>query len=146
MKARELLISRTQKYVKREMEDLESIILGIKQPKGHVHLHIDAPITREEIEEAAQYDKNERYAKMRFAVDRRVIQGYKLWKTNYMAYDWVNDTTMYADHYDAADMEAFREYIAGQLKLVETTLDQKELLDILLHIYSNPVLNKQKFI
>ena len=74
MKARELLISRTQKYVKREMEDLESIILGIKQPKGNVHLHIDAPITREEIEEAAQYDKNERYTKMRYAVDRRVIQ------------------------------------------------------------------------
>lgn len=146
MKARELLISRSQKYVKREMEDLESIILGIKQPKGHVHLNIDAPITREEIEEAARYDKNERYAKMRYAVDRRVIQGYKLWKTNYMAYDWVNDTTMYADHYDAADMEAFREYIAGQLKLVETTLDQKELQDILLHIYSNPVANKQKFV
>ncbi len=146
MKARELLISRSQKYVKREMEDLESIILGIKQPKGHVHLNIDAPITREEIEEAAQFDKNERYAKMRYAVDRRVIQGYKLWKTNYMAYDWVNDTTMYADHYDAADMEAFREYIAGQLKLVETTLDQAELQDILLHIYSNPVANKQKFV
>ena len=146
MKARELLISRSQKYVKREMEDLESIILGIKQPKGHVHLNIDAPITREEIEEAAQFDKNERYAKMRYAVDRRVIQGYKLWKTNYMAYDWVNATTMYADHYDAADMEAFREYIAGQLKLVETTLDQAELQDILLHIYSNPVANKQKFV
>ena len=76
----------------------------------------------------------------------RVIQGYKLWKTNYMAYDWVNATTMYADHYDAADMEAFREYIAGQLKLVETTLDQAELQDILLHIYSNPVANKQKFV
>ena len=127
MKARELLISRSQKYVKREM-------------------NIDAPITREEIEEAAQFDKNERYAKMRYAVDRRVIQGYKLWKTNYMAYDWVNATTMYADHYDAADMEAFREYIAGQLKLVETTLDQAELQDILLHIYSNPVANKQKFV
>ena len=40
MKARELLISRTQKYVKGETEDLESIMTGIRQPKGHVHLTI----------------------------------------------------------------------------------------------------------
>ena len=146
MKARELLISRTQKYVKRELEDLESIILGIKQQKGNVHMNIDTPITEQEIVEAAEFDKNDRYKKMRYAVDRRVIQGYKLWKTNYMAYDWVNNTTKYADHYDKADLEAFQEYVAGQLKLVETTLDQKELKDIFLHIYSNPVLNKENFI
>ena len=146
MKAREVLISRTQKYVKRELEDLESIILGIKQQKGNVHMNIDTPITEQEIIEAAECDKNDRYKKMRYAVDRRVIQGYKLWKTNYMAYDWVNNTTKYADHYDKADLEAFQDYVAGQLKLVETTLDQKELKDIFLHIYSNPVLNKENFV
>ena len=146
MKAREVLISRTQKYVKRELEDLESIILGIKQQKGNVHMNIDTPITEQEIVEAAECDKNDRYKKMRYAVDRRVIQGYKLWKTNYMAYDWVNNTTKYADHYDKADLKAFQEYVAGQLKLVETTLDQKELKDIFLHIYSNPVLNKENFV
>ena len=146
MKAREVLISRTQKYVKRELEDLESIIMGIKQQKGNVHMNIDTPITEEEIIEAAECDKNDRYKKMRYAVDRRVIQGYKLWKTNYMAFDWVNNTTKYSDHYDKADMEGFKEYIAGQMKMVESTLNQEELLDILLHIYSNPVLNKENFV
>ena len=146
MKAREILISRSQKYVKRELEDLESIVLGIKQQKGNVHMSIDSPITEAEIIEASDCDKNDRYRKMRYAVDRRVIQGYKLWKTNYMAFDWVNNTTKYADHYDKADMEAFQAYIAGQLKMVETTLDQEELKDILLHIYSNPVLNKENFV
>ncbi len=146
MKAREVLISRTQKYVKRELEDLESIILGIKQQKGNVHMNIDTPITEAEILEAAECDKNDRYKKMLYVVDRRVIQGYKLWKTNYMAYDWVNATTKYSDHYDKADLEAFRAYVAGQLKLVESTLDRKELEDIFLHIYSNPVQNKENFI
>ena len=146
MKAREVLISRTQKYVKRELEDLESIIMGIKQQKGNVHMNIDTPITEAEIIEAAECDKNDRYKKMRYAVDRRVIQGYKLWKTNYMAYDWVNNTTKYSDHYDKADFEGFKEYIADQMKMVESTLNQEELLDILLHIYSNPVLNKENFV
>ena len=146
LKAREILISRSQKYVKRELEDLESIVLGIKQQKGNVHMSIDSPITEAEIIEASDCDKNDRYRKMRYAVDRRVIQGYKLWKTNYMAFDWVNNTTKYSDHYEKADMEAFQAYIAGQLKMVETTLDQEELKDILLHIYSNPVLNKENFV
>ena len=146
MKAREVLISRTQKYVKRELEDLESIIMGIKQQKGNVHMNIDTPITEAEIIEAAECDKNDRYKKMRYAVDRRVIQGYKLWKTNYMAYDWVNNTTKYSDHYDKADFEGFKEYIADQMKMVESTLNQEELLDILLRIYSNPVLNKENFV
>lgn len=143
MKAREMLISRTQKYVKREMEDLESIMLGIKQQKGNVHMEVGAPISEEEIIQAAECDKNDRYKSLRSTIDRRVVAGYKLWKTNYMAYDLVNHTTKYADHYDKVELEAFKKYIADQLKFVESTLDQKELRDILLHIYSNPVLNKE---
>ncbi len=144
LKARELLISRTQKYVKGENEDLESIMLGIKQPKGNIHLHISDPLTEEEIREAAECDKNDRYQKIRHAVDRRIISGYKLWKTNYMAYDIVNGGARYADQYTAEELEAFKGYIEGQLQRVEPELDRDALRDILLHIYSNPVLSKEQ--
>ena len=144
LKARELLISRTQKYVKGENEDLESIMLGIKQPKGNIHLHISDPLTEEEIREAAECDKNDRYQKIRHAVDRRIISGYKLWKTNYMAYDIVNGGAHYADQYTAEELEAFKGYIEGQLQRVEPELDRDALRDILLHIYSNPVLSKEQ--
>ena len=52
LKARELLISRTQKYVKADGEDLHSIITGIKQQKGNIHLHIGEQLTDEEIAQA----------------------------------------------------------------------------------------------
>ena len=144
MKAREILISRTQKYVKGETEDLESIMMGIKEPKGHVHLHIDKPLSEEEIVEASHSDKNDRYQAIRHAVDRRIIGGYKLWKTNYIAYDLVTQGTKYAKEYTQEDVESFKSYMAKQIMRVEPSLDKKELMDIFLHIYGNPVLAKEE--
>jgi hypothetical protein len=146
LKAREILISRTQKYVKTETEDLESIIQGIMQKKGNVHIHFGKPLTDEEIEEASLCDKNDRYQSIRHAMDVRIIDGYKLWKTNYMAYDIVTEGSKYASEYTPEDMQAFKGYIEALLGKVEPELDRDELRDILLHIYSNPVLSKENLI
>ena len=54
MKAREVLISRTQKYVKAEGEDTNSIVTGVMQYKGDIHLHICEPLSTEEVAEAAE--------------------------------------------------------------------------------------------
>ena len=144
MKAREVIIKRhTGTYVKGEDEDLQSIMLGIKQPKGHVHLQVNDPLTEQEIAEAALCDKNDRYQSIRHAVDRRVIKGYKLWKTNYIAYDLVNKGDKYADQYTPAEVEDFRSYLAVQMMKVESTLNRRELREELLHIYSNPVRSKE---
>ena len=139
LKAREVLISRTQKYEKTENEDLQSIMVGIKQWKGNVHLNIGDPLTEDEIREASFCDKNDRYQSIRHAVDRRIIGGYRLWKTNYMAYDIVENTTKFADRYSLTELEAFKAYINHQLDMVEPELNRDELKDILLRIYSNPV-------
>ena len=144
LKAREILIKRTTgTYVKSEDEDLKSIMWGIKQPKGNVHMYFGDPITDEEIEAASECDKNDRYQKIRHTMDRRIIGGYKLWATNYMAYDMLNNTDKYASHYQPKDMEAFQGYIAHQLMQVEPTLDHQQLNEILLQIYSNPVVSKE---
>ena len=143
-KAREVLISRTQKYVKKRNEDMHSIIMGIRQPKGHVHLQIGKPLTSEEIAAASLCDKNDRYQWIRHVVDRRVIEGYKLWKTNYLCYDLVYGTDKYAEHYTPEDVEAFKKYMEHRLGKVERSLDRSELRDIFLKIYSNPVLSKEQ--
>lgn len=144
LKARELLISRTQKYVKGKTEDLESIMMGIKQPKGNVHLHIGEPLSEDEIQAASLSDKNDRYQSIRHAMDRRIISGYKLWKTNFMAYDMVTGGSKYAGEYTPEDQEAFKSYVVQQLMKVEPSLDKNDLRDIFLKIYSNPVLCKEE--
>ena len=144
LKAREILISRTQKYVKADGEDLNSILTGIKQQKGNIHLNIGAPLTEEEIEAASLCDKNDRYQLIRHAVDIRVIEGYKLWKTNYIAYDIIGGEGKYAGQYTEEEYAAFVEYMEKQLSTVEPELDRKELRQIFLGIYANPIVSKEK--
>ena len=146
LKARENVISRKHKYVKAEGEDLNSIMVGIMQQKGNVHLNIGKPITTEEIEAAAQCDKNDRYQQIRHAVDIRVIDGYKLWKTNYIAYDILNQSFKYSHMYDPTEAQNFVAYMEHQLDTVEPELNREDLRRIFLEIYANSVVTKELLI
>lgn len=143
LKAREIVISRTQKYVKAKGEDFNSIMVGIMQPKGNIHLHIGKPLTSEEIAAAALCDKNDRYQLIRNAVDQRVIQGYKLWGNNYIAYDMLNSTDRYASNYTPEQKQKFIVYMEHQLGTVEPELNRDELREVFLGIYANPVVAKE---
>lgn len=143
LKARELVISRKQKYVKKEGEDFNSIVTGIMQQKGDIHLNIGKPLSSEEIEAAALCDKNDRYQQIRHAVDLRVIEGYKLFKNNYIAYDIANHSFKYSDKYDVADAQKFVAYMEHQLDTVEPEINREDLRRIFLDIYANPVVTKE---
>ena len=145
-KARELLISEKEKYVKKKHEDTHSIISGVKQWKGGVNLFIDKPLTGEEIAQAAQLGKNDRYQALRQILDNRIIRGYKLWKTNYMAYDLLHGENKYADRYSAEDLEKFKVYTEHKLSKAERSLDRDALRIKFLQIYGNPVVNKESII
>ncbi len=143
-KAREMLISRSHKYVKKRHEDIHSIISGISQWKGRIHLHIDRPLTEDEISAASACDKNDRYQSIRKTLDDRIIHGYRLWKTNYMGYDLMNGTTKYSDYYGKEDLEAFKAYTERKMSKVERSLDRDALRKIFLGIYGNPVTSREK--
>lgn len=146
LKARERLISRTQKYVKGSREDLISIMTGIEQQKGNIHLNIGSPLTHDEIEAASCCNKNDRYQAIRHAVDVRIIEGYKLWKTNYIGYDMVNHTFKYRDKYTPEDVAQFTDYVEHQLDKVEKSLCRADLRDIFLRIYANPVVSLENLL
>lgn len=146
LKARERLISRTQKYVKGSREDLISIMTGIEQQKGNIHLNIGSPLTHDEIEAASCCNKNDRYQAIRHAVDVRIIEGYKLWKTNYIGYDMVNHTFKYRDKYTPEDVAQFTDYVEHQLDKVENSLCRADLRDIFLRIYANPVVSLENLL
>ena len=139
-KARELLLSREAPYVKKPKEDLHSILTGIRQQKGHIHLNIGKPLTAEEIHSASEHTGNDRYQLLRDLLDQRIHKGYKLWKTNYMGYDLMNGTSEYLGvKYLPEDLEAFKAYTEHKLSKLERRLDRDALRDIFWHIYGNPV-------
>lgn len=133
-KAREIFIKKTRGgYRKGPLEDVRSIITGITQPKGRVHLNIGRPISLQELEQAASFKGNERFKELCSVLDGRISSGYRLWKTNYMAADMVagNNTYLEQGKYTPEDRSGFEDYVASKVKDTER--------DIFLHIYSNPV-------
>ena len=140
-KAREVLLRRSGPYIKKPKEDLHSILTGIRQQKGRIHLEIGEPLTAAEISAAAKCEKNDRYQAIRHALDRRIIAGYRLWKTNYMGHDLLYGKREFLDAgmYDETDLRDFEKYIAHKLGKLERRLDQAELRKIFLGIYAGPV-------
>ena len=106
-------------------------------------MNIGTPLTSDEIATAAVCDKNDRYQLIRHAVDQRVIDGYQLWKNNYVAYDIANQGYKYSHFYDQADVEQFISYMEHQLDTVEPEINREDLRRIFLDIYANPVVTKE---
>ena len=140
-KAVEMYIKRRQKYVKAEGEDLNSILTGIMQPKGRVHIQFNEPVTMQEIEAAAQLDKNERFKALGAAMDRKILANFKLWPNNYIAYDMLNGGGRFAGKYTVEEKEAFEGYVTDKLGKAGIEADMDELREIFLSIYANPVVS-----
>mgnify|MGYP003291730948 CR=1 FL=1 len=144
LKAVEIYISRRQKYVKAEGEDLKSILTGIMQPKGRVHIQFNDPVSEQEVLAAAELDKNERFKALGIAMDRKIIANYKLWPNNYIAYDMLNGEGRFADKYTTEEKVAFEGYLNAIMQKVDKMeVDKAELKEILLGIYANPVVGKK---
>ncbi len=143
LKARETFIAaRDGKYTKRPGEDLNSILVGVTQQKGNIHLNIGKPLTDEELSLASLCDKNDRYQYIRHAVNIRVVDGYRLWKNNYIAYDILNAGNRFAGKYEPADREKFIGYMEHQLDTIEPELDRASVREHFLGIYANPIVTK----
>ncbi len=140
-KAMEIYISRRQKYVKAEGEDLNSILTGIMQPKGRVHIQFNEPVTEQEVNAAAELDKNERFKALAACMDKKIIANYKLWPNNYIAYDILNSTDECSSEYTPEQKEAFVQYMEHKMAKVEA--DKDELREIFLSIYANPVAGRK---
>lgn len=139
LKTQELYISQYQQYIKEAGEDLNSILKGIIQPKGGICVCATPTITTEELQFCDSFDKNDKYAHLAQIIDQRVYSHYKLWKTNYIAYDLSEGSDKYARNYTPEEKKSFEEYMNEGLKSLVGEAD--ELKSIFLNIYANPVRN-----
>jgi len=124
-------------YVKAQGEDLQSIITGLTQPKGNVHLEFGHPI---DVSSFGDPLRREDIVAIATQIDAQIWRGYKLWDTNYLGYDLLNESTRFAGLYDAAIKEQF---IAKMEHDIESypSLDAATLRELYLKIYAGPVYN-----
>ncbi len=140
LKTLELYASQFAKYTKKPGEDLNSILTGITQPKGRVHIELCDAITHDELAQLEHMTNNEYHKAVATLIDKRIRTAYRLYPNNYIAHDLRYGSTRYSDHYTQEEKEKFME----RLKKLEQydTCDIEKLKNIFLGIYSNPVTNK----
>ncbi|MBR7182508.1 MAG: 1-acyl-sn-glycerol-3-phosphate acyltransferase [Alistipes sp.] len=127
-------------YHKAENEDFLSILTGIKAYKGDANLTFCEPITTAEIEQVAQLPRAEQCKALAEIMDRRIISEYKLYDTNYLAYDILHNTRRFEKYYSAAAEQKFSLHLVrsnAQFELMG--VDKDAAREILLGIYANPV-------
>lgn len=140
MKVREIYLSRKENYVKDEGEDFKSILGGVTQAKGRIHLSIGKPINEElsVIDDTA--NKNELVESVAKMIDRQMYKDYHLWPTNYLAYDLLEQSNRYTKHYTEETKVQLEERLQMALQLVDA--DAKEIQHLFYQMYANPVYNK----
>ena len=130
-------------YQKGNHEDENSILYGIRMPKGDVNITICEPITREELEECGALPKAEAYKRLKEIIDQRIYKNYKLHDTNYIAHDLLHRSKQYSEHYTPAAVKKFKGRMAyAEARFLEYGLDLKTARKVYLGIYAGPVETK----
>ncbi len=127
-------------YQKGKNEDMNSILYGIRMPKGDVNITICEPITHEELKACGELPKAEAYKMLKEIIDNRIYKNYKLHDTNYIAHDILHRSKQYADYYTPAAVKKFKGRMAyAEARFLEYGLDLKTARKVYLGIYANPV-------
>lgn len=140
LKTLELYESQFARYTKKPGEDLNSILTGLVQPKGRVHIELCDQIDQVELAKFEGLTNNEYHKAVAQLLDSRINAAYRLYPNNYIAYDLRYGTTKYQEKYTSEQKEEFLQHL-GKLERYDTC-DIEKLKDIYLGIYSNPVANK----
>lgn len=140
LKAVELCKTRHGAYEKKPGEDVNSILTGIVSPKGNVHISVCKPLQMSELQPIAE-PRAEFFKKAAAIIDQRIIEGYMLHPTNYIAHDIRSNTDTYKSHYTQEQKQRFIDRMA---KLPDMGDDNEVLRDIFISIYANPIDTKIK--
>ena len=134
LKALELFARESgEPYVKKPGEDLNSILTGITQPKGRVHLAAGKPITEEDLRPYNMLPNGDFNRKVAGMIDERITSLYRLYPNNYIA-AWMLSGKKLGD-FTPEQQQTFEAHVGKQVQGCP-----EKVKEILLKIYANPVL------
>ncbi|MEM0541796.1 1-acyl-sn-glycerol-3-phosphate acyltransferase [Flavobacterium sp. j3] len=128
-------------YIKEKNEDFVTLLSGIIGQKKRIHIHVGAVLDKELDTIKAEFDNsNKQIQALAQAIDDSILQSYRLWPTNYIAYDLLYKTNTFESHYTADEKSLFE-------RRLELKIDQnnQQMLESFLAMYANPVVNKSKY-
>jgi hypothetical protein len=132
-KAREVCLRRKGPYEKVPGEDTQSIINGIMDYKGKVHLSVCKPLEPSEIEAT-----NGIPAAVAALIDSRIAEGYRLFDTNRMAATLLKGEPLP----ESQESERFVKYLDEACEKYPLGPEYRKTL---LEIYANPILKNVNY-
>lgn len=146
LKLKELyIISLQKKYIKNKTEDLNSIISGVIDQKGHIHLSIGNSINNSLDSGLEKLSNKQLLETISHLIDLEIYKNYKLWPTNYYAYDQLNNSTKFKKYYSKEIAERFNDRKKKAIESIKNQInDYNTAENIFLKIYANPLINKIK--
>ncbi len=103
LKAQEFQLKRDNpEYHKTQRDDLLSMETGILGQKGRVHFTISKLINDQLDQLDPAMDRNELFAAVASIIDKEIYRHYRFYPNNYIAYDLLNGTRRFSDHYGLA--------------------------------------------
>ena len=128
-------------YVKEKNEDFQNILSGVLGQKKRIHIHIGKVIDSEiDTIVANEENANKQILALAQAIDDAILTNYKLWPTNFIAYDILHKTNQYSHLYTENEKSLFERRLEMRIDH-----DNPVLLEGFLSMYSNPVVNKLKY-
>ena len=128
-------------YIKEKNEDFITLISGIIGQKKRIHIHVGDILDKEYDKIIAENDNtNKQIQALAQVIDDSILSTYKLWPTNFIAYDLLHNTDQFASKYSEKEKQLFERRLEMRLG------NEKEALrDSFLAMYANPVINKMKY-
>lgn len=128
-------------YIKEKNEDFTNLLSGIIGQKRRMHVHIGDVLSTELDFIGTQIGgTNKQIQALTQTIDASIMNGYKLWPTNYIAHDILYNSQEYADFYTPKERSLFARRL--DFKIDE---DNPIALEGFLAMYANPVINKKKY-
>jgi 1-acyl-sn-glycerol-3-phosphate acyltransferase len=143
LKMPQLLAEANQEvYIKEANEDFKNILSGIMGQKKRIHIHIGDILDSElDIIKNEHSNINKQIQALTQVIDDSILKSYKLWSTNFIAYDFLYNTNQFSKHYSESEKLLFE-------RRLELKIDAKnpQMRENFLAMYANPVINKMKYI
>ena len=128
-------------YIKNKNEDFMTLMSGIMGQKKHIHIHVGDILDAEIDKIALENDNsNKQIQALALVIDEQIVKNYKLWPTNFIAFDIKNKTDKYKEFYTENEKSLFE-------RRLEMKIDANNPIEYegFLNMYANPVVNKNKF-
>lgn len=127
-----------EEYIKEKNEDFVNLMSGILGQKKHIHMHVGKVLDVElDHIKSIESNSNKQIQLLAKELDKHIVGNYRLWPTNYIAYDLLNESNEYTEFYSEKQKQLF-------LRRLELKVDKskRQLYNSFLTMYANPVIHK----